>query len=168
MSGLSRDSPTNRGYYAESSQARALTIGDLGHPLHRSTFCAYFLCAAAHKMYLHADMRMKEKALSHAEPLGIKPARYRTDDQLLAFWKASDYADCGRHGARPNHRVRLVFGIIRKSACSLCTSMPINLVREPALKTYSKGAPFYNVWVLNLARANALANSHTSFYKSLC
>jgi hypothetical protein len=99
MSGLSRDSPTNRGYYAESSQARALTIGDLGHPLHISTFCAYFLCAAAHKMYLHADMRMKEKALSHAEPLGIKPARYRTDDQLLAFWKASDYADCGRHGS---------------------------------------------------------------------
>ena len=29
MSGLSRDSPTNRGYYAESTQARALTIGDL-------------------------------------------------------------------------------------------------------------------------------------------
>ena len=26
--------PTNRGYYAESSQARALTIGDEGHPLH--------------------------------------------------------------------------------------------------------------------------------------
>jgi hypothetical protein len=34
MSGLSRDSPTNRGYYAESSQVRALTISDLGHPLH--------------------------------------------------------------------------------------------------------------------------------------
>ena len=26
--------PTNRGYYAESSQARALTIGDVEHPLH--------------------------------------------------------------------------------------------------------------------------------------
>jgi hypothetical protein len=48
-----------------------------------------------------------------------------------------------------------------------CTSMPIYLVREPALKTYSKGAPFYNVWVRNLACANALANSHTSFYKLL-
>ena len=45
----------------------------------------YFLCAAAHKMYLHADMRLKEKALSRTEPLGIKPARYRPDDQLLAF-----------------------------------------------------------------------------------
>jgi hypothetical protein len=39
MSGLSRDSPTKRGYYAESSQARTLTIGDLGHSLHISTFC---------------------------------------------------------------------------------------------------------------------------------
>ena len=37
------------------------------------------------QMYLHADMRLKEKALSRTEPLGIKPARYRPDDQLLAF-----------------------------------------------------------------------------------
>ncbi len=37
------------------------------------------------QMYLHADLRLKEKALSHTEPLGIKPARYRPDDQLLAF-----------------------------------------------------------------------------------
>ena len=36
-------------------------------------------------MYLHADMRLKEKALARTEPLGIKPARYRPDDQLLAF-----------------------------------------------------------------------------------
>ena len=39
MSCLSRDSPTNRGYDAKSSQARALTIGDLGHP------CTYLLSA---------------------------------------------------------------------------------------------------------------------------
>jgi len=37
------------------------------------------------QMYLHADMRLKEKALSRTEPLGIKPARYRPDDKLLAF-----------------------------------------------------------------------------------
>jgi site-specific recombinase XerD len=37
------------------------------------------------KMYLHADMRLKEKALSHTEPLGVKPARYRPDDSLLAL-----------------------------------------------------------------------------------
>jgi integrase/recombinase XerD len=37
------------------------------------------------QMYLHADMRLKEKALSRTEPLGIKPTRYRPDDKLLAF-----------------------------------------------------------------------------------
>jgi integrase/recombinase XerD len=37
------------------------------------------------QMYLHADIRLKEKALSHTEPLGIKPARYRPNDQPLAF-----------------------------------------------------------------------------------
>jgi integrase/recombinase XerD len=37
------------------------------------------------KMYLHADMRLKEKALSRTDPLGIKPMRYHPDDQLLAF-----------------------------------------------------------------------------------
>jgi len=37
------------------------------------------------QMYLHADMRSKEKALSRTEPLGIKLARYRPNDQLLAF-----------------------------------------------------------------------------------
>ena len=37
------------------------------------------------QMYLHADMRLKEKALSRTEPLGVKPPRYRPDDNLLAF-----------------------------------------------------------------------------------
>jgi integrase/recombinase XerD len=37
------------------------------------------------QMYLHADMRLKEKALSRIEPLGIKLVRYRPNDQLLAF-----------------------------------------------------------------------------------
>jgi site-specific recombinase XerD len=37
------------------------------------------------QMYLHADMRLKEKALSRTMPLGIKAARYRPDDKLLAF-----------------------------------------------------------------------------------
>jgi len=36
-------------------------------------------------MYLHADLRLKEKALSHTVPLGVKPTRYRPDDKLLAF-----------------------------------------------------------------------------------
>jgi site-specific recombinase XerD len=37
------------------------------------------------QMYLHADMRLKEKALSRTAPLGVNPARYRPDDKLLAF-----------------------------------------------------------------------------------
>jgi hypothetical protein len=36
-------------------------------------------------MYLHADLRLKERALSRTASLGIKPARYRPDDKLLAF-----------------------------------------------------------------------------------
>ena len=30
-------------------------------------------------------LELKEKALSHTEPLGVKPARYRPDDPLLAL-----------------------------------------------------------------------------------
>ena len=37
------------------------------------------------QMYLHADLRLKERALSRTASLGIKPARYRPDDKLLAF-----------------------------------------------------------------------------------
>jgi integrase/recombinase XerD len=38
------------------------------------------------QIYLHADMRLKEKALSRTPPLGgVKPGRYRPDDQLLTF-----------------------------------------------------------------------------------
>ena len=37
------------------------------------------------QMYLHADMRLKERALSRTDPLGVKPARYHPDDKLLAF-----------------------------------------------------------------------------------
>jgi integrase/recombinase XerD len=37
------------------------------------------------QIYLHADMKLKEQALSRSPPLGVKPGRYRPDDQLLAF-----------------------------------------------------------------------------------
>jgi integrase/recombinase XerD len=37
------------------------------------------------QMYLHADMRLKEKALSRTAPIGIKQARFRPNDKLLAF-----------------------------------------------------------------------------------
>jgi site-specific recombinase XerD len=37
------------------------------------------------QMYLHADNRLKEQALSRTTPIGIIPERYRPDDKLLAF-----------------------------------------------------------------------------------
>ncbi|MFQ5382681.1 MAG: tyrosine-type recombinase/integrase [Dehalococcoidia bacterium] len=40
------------------------------------------------QMYLHADLRVKEQALSRTTPVGVKPGRYRPDDGLLAFLEA--------------------------------------------------------------------------------
>ena len=37
------------------------------------------------QVYLHADMRLKERALARAAPRGVTPARYRPPDPLLAF-----------------------------------------------------------------------------------
>jgi site-specific recombinase XerD len=37
------------------------------------------------QMYLHADLRLKEQALSRVEPLGLTPSRYRPKDALLRF-----------------------------------------------------------------------------------
>jgi integrase/recombinase XerD len=37
------------------------------------------------QMYLHADMRLKEKALSRTKSPGVRPTRYRPNDKLLGF-----------------------------------------------------------------------------------
>ena len=37
------------------------------------------------QMYLHADMRLKEQALSRTQPFKARPGRYRPTDKLLAF-----------------------------------------------------------------------------------
>ena len=37
------------------------------------------------EVYLHADMRLKERALAHASLDGLVPERYRPPDPLLAF-----------------------------------------------------------------------------------
>ena len=37
------------------------------------------------QIYLHADMRLKERALAHADPTGAAPTRFRPKDRLLAF-----------------------------------------------------------------------------------
>jgi hypothetical protein len=40
------------------------------------------------QIYLHADMRLKEKALACVAAPTANPGRYRPDDQLLAFLEA--------------------------------------------------------------------------------
>ena len=37
------------------------------------------------QIYLHADMRLKERALAHANASGLAPTRYKPPDPLLAF-----------------------------------------------------------------------------------
>lgn len=37
------------------------------------------------QIYLHADLRLKERALAHTTPSGHAPGRFRPDDALLAF-----------------------------------------------------------------------------------
>jgi integrase/recombinase XerD len=36
-------------------------------------------------LYLHADMRQKERAIARVTPPATQPGRYRTPDALLAF-----------------------------------------------------------------------------------
>jgi hypothetical protein len=43
--------------------------------------------AAVDFIYLHADMRLKEKALARTAPLGVNQAKYRPCDKLLSFFE---------------------------------------------------------------------------------
>ena len=40
------------------------------------------------QIYLHADMRLKEKALARVAAPDTRPGRLRPDDQLLAYLEA--------------------------------------------------------------------------------
>src|SRR5438270_13728246 len=40
------------------------------------------------QIYIHADLRLKEKALSRMTAPAARPGRYRPDDKLLAFLEA--------------------------------------------------------------------------------
>ena len=40
------------------------------------------------QVYIHADMRLKEKALSQVASPEMHPGRYRPNDELLAFLEA--------------------------------------------------------------------------------
>jgi integrase/recombinase XerD len=59
----------------------------LQHGIDRSVIALWLGHESAEttQMYLHADLRLKEQALSRIVPLGVKPRRYRPDDKLLAF-----------------------------------------------------------------------------------
>ena len=45
-------------------------------------------CVETTQVYMHADLRLKEKALARTSAMGSKPGRYRPDDKLLAFLEA--------------------------------------------------------------------------------
>jgi integrase/recombinase XerD len=40
------------------------------------------------RIYLHADLTLKERALARTTPIQIRPGRYRPPDALLAFLQA--------------------------------------------------------------------------------
>jgi hypothetical protein len=70
--------------------------------------------------YLHADMQLKERALAHARPSGLKPAASGRRTPFWPFWKASDYADsrARKNDPPPSEASRSceTRGIIREAA----------------------------------------------------
>ena len=40
------------------------------------------------QIYLHADMKMKARAVARTSRVDVPPGRYRPDDELLAFLKS--------------------------------------------------------------------------------
>ena len=40
------------------------------------------------QVYLHADLRIKEKAMEKTRPVGVAPGRFKPDNTLLAFLKS--------------------------------------------------------------------------------
>ena len=67
-------------------------------------------------MPLHADLAIKEKALARTTPATTQPDQYHPPDQLLAFWKPSDYADLPAARKAATSRSPREIGIIRRSA----------------------------------------------------
>ena len=49
------------------------------------------------RIYLHADMSIKERALARTAPVNTKPGRYRPSDQLLAFLEQPLIMPLDRH-----------------------------------------------------------------------
>lgn len=76
-------------------------------------------------VYIHSDFTFKERALARTTPAGLRAARYRPPDRLLAFPKASDYVDALGAGIACNGGACAHIAIIRTSKywnCQRCTT----------------------------------------------
>jgi hypothetical protein len=78
-------------------------------------------------IYMHADMQLKERALSHASEFGAIPKRFRPPPTAsLHSWSPSNYADRPRNQNPKSQGTRATvgqqLGIIRKAALLLRTS----------------------------------------------
>src|SRR5260370_3318086 len=51
------------------------------------------------QIYLHADLRLKERALARTTPLHAAPGRYQPPDTLLAFLEALRLCRVHGHGS---------------------------------------------------------------------
>ena len=72
----------------DSRHSAAMTLLDEGVS---RTVIALWLgheSAETTQVYLHADLRIKQKAMDKTRPVGIEPGRFRPADNLLAFLEA--------------------------------------------------------------------------------
>ena len=62
--------------------------------LHQGVGCTVIALWLGHEsvettqVYLHADLRIKEKAMVKTRPVGVKPGRFKPDSTLLGFLKS--------------------------------------------------------------------------------
>ena len=62
--------------------------------LHRDIGCTVIALWLGHEsvettqVYLHADLRLKEKAMETTRPVGVEPGRFKPDNALLTFLKS--------------------------------------------------------------------------------
>jgi site-specific recombinase XerD len=87
----SRSCPSLVGKRVSPHVLRHSTAMDLLHHGVDQTVIALWLgheSVETTQVYIHADLRLKEKALARVKAPAAKPGRYRPDDKLLAFLEA--------------------------------------------------------------------------------
>jgi hypothetical protein len=72
------------------SKRNLLTGKDLLQRLYITSLCTQYLkCTAAHLVYLHADLSLKEKILAKSRSSrNERLCRYKPDDELMSFLKS--------------------------------------------------------------------------------